>query len=208
MDADRSLQFWVKRSETSKSTRWTSASQLDADLQVISPFRHARTVLDLGAGTGEVLNGFAWQADVVTAVDAVPQFLEHIPDLPGLERVAANLADFRPVREYELILLFGVVTCIARETEERILDVCRQALAPGGALIVKHQCSDGAGFEIDRPPTADDPLGYVGRYPGIDEQVQRLRQRFASVEVVHYPDELRRHSNSHDCAFINRPEEV
>lgn len=204
MDAERSLRFWISRSKTSNSTRWTSPLQLEADLQVISPFRTARTVLDLGAGTGELLNGFAWHAERVTAVDIVPGFLERIPELPGLERIVANLDEFRPARTYELVLLFGVITCVDQSTEERILDICRDALDPDGVLIVKHQCSDAKGFEIDRPPSASDPIGYVGRYPGFVEQLERLSERFESVEIVHYPDELRRHPDSHDCAFINR----
>lgn len=204
MDPERSLRFWINRSETSNSSRWTSPRQLEADIRVISPFRAARTVLDLGAGTGELLDGFAWQAEHVTAVDIVPSFLERIPELPGLERIVANLDEFVPERTYELILLFGVITCVDQATERRILEICRDSLDPNGVLVVKHQCSDTTGFEVDRPPSADAPFGYVGRYPGVNEQRDRLLESFGSVEIVHYPDELRRHSNSHDCAFINR----
>lgn len=202
MDAERVGRFWQRRAATSSSTRWTSQAQLAHDLEVLEPYAAAESVLDLGAGTGELLTMFARRAKSVTAVDMVPEFLDRIVEFPGLERVVSRLEQFAPSREYDLIMMFGVVTCIDVATEERILDTCRRSLATGGAVVVKHQCSDADSFEVDRPPSDDDDIGYVGRYPSITEQVVRLGGYFEQVRTIHYPEDLRRHANSHDCAFV------
>ena len=205
MDRNRIRQFWLERSRTHETTRWTPRAQLDADLEVVKPHLDAKTVLDLGAGTGELLQPFAYRAELVTAVDMVPAFLDQIPEFQGLERVVCDLETFVPSRSYQLVLMFGVVTHLSVEDESMIYSQVTRALSAGGRAIVKHQCADGEGFTVDRPPTADDPVGYVGRYPAIEDQVRLLGQHFTRVEVFHYPDRLRRYDNSHDCAFVCWP---
>lgn len=205
MDKSRISGFWLQRSRTHETTRWTSRAQLDADLEVVKPHLDAKTVLDLGAGTGELLQPFANRAELVTAVDMVPAFLGRIPEFKGLERVVGNLETFVPSRRYELVLMFGVVTHLSVDDESKIYGRVAGALSVGGRAIIKHQCSDGAGFTVDRPPTAEDTVGYVGRYPAVEDQVRQLGQHFTRIEVTHYPESLRRYDNSHDCAFVCWP---
>ncbi|MCW2785447.1 MAG: ribosomal methyltransferase KsgA/Dim1 family protein, partial [Marmoricola sp.] len=102
--------------------------------------RHAR-ILDAGAGMGRI--GAALQArghDVVAAEkdpELVAESRRRYPDLPVVESDLLALASTDLGAPFDLVVLVGnVIVLLAPDTEQRLLGVLRDLLAPGGRILV------------------------------------------------------------------------
>lgn len=75
------------------------------DLMARVPLAEARTVYDLGCGTGNVTQLLArrWPGARVTGVDASPDMLAKAKAIPGIEWQQANLATWRTESEADLV---------------------------------------------------------------------------------------------------------
>jgi len=201
---DFAREFWKQRAlETESSIRWTDDRMLELDVNIVrSVTPPEATLLDLGCGTGDVFLALLDTLSRVTAVDMIPDFMERIPDDPKITKIVADLAGFHPVETYDVGLLFGVATHLTLDQEMAVYEVLRSAV-PAGAVVVKNQCGKDADLEVDR---WSDAFGtrYMGRYPQVDHQADRLRTVFDMVEVVRYPDVVNRWEDSLHVAFVCR----
>lgn len=160
-------------------------------------------ILDLGSGFGELSKPLVPPTGHLVAVDAEPRMASGFAGDPRFEFVVSNVATYEPIEQFDIVLLFGVVTYLTIFEEESVYDLIRAAVTPHGLACIKHQCSDATPFEVE---TACGPYGerYAGRYPSIDEERERLERRFNSVEVGLYPTEMKRHPNSTHVKFLCR----
>lgn len=201
---DFAKRFWEQRAdETSASIRWTDADMLAFDVALVGDaIVDGGTLLDVGAGTGDIFLPHLDRLAHVTAVDMVAGFLERLPDDPRIETVVSDLAGFEPDRAYDTALMFGVVTHLDRDAELAAYRMLRRA-APEGTVIVKNQCGRDGDVDVDRFSEA---LGgqYMGRYPGVDAQRDTLATVFAEVDVVPYPAEFNRWPETMHAAFVCR----
>lgn len=199
-----SREFYAMRAATtSESIRWTGDGMLAFDLEVIRPYTAPTTnLLDLGCGTGDLTVALLDDISRATLVDMVPEFLERLPADPRMRAVVATVTEFEPREEFDLALLFGVVTHLSPNEEHAAYRALRAAV-PNGTAIVKHQCGVDADVEIDTFSETTQSR-YMARYPGIRNQVDRLGEHFGSVEVVPYPDHLNKWENTIHAAFICR----
>lgn len=201
MDKLTIREFWKKKAQDG-TTRWTGDDMLAYEQEhFASSVPAGAAILDLGSGMGELSRSLTPADGTLLAVDAEPGMA---PGFEGDERFrfeVADVATYRPEIVADLTLLFGVVTHLTLAEENAVYDAIRDSLADDGLAIIKNQCSDSEGFEVD---TMSEALGtrYVGRYPGVSEQVERLESRFASVEVDAYPSSLKKHPNSSHVAFL------
>jgi trans-aconitate methyltransferase len=195
--------FWKRRAaETDTSIRWTDRDMLGLDVdvlnQVLPPM--PATLLDLGCGTGDLFLAVLDQLAHVTAVDMVQAFLDRIPGDPRISRVQSPVTDYVPEREFDVAVLFGVVTYLDIDAEFSAYRTLRAA-APHGTVIVKNQCGVDADVDIDGFSEAFNSR-YVARYPSITHQAERLREVFGDVAVVRYPAAVNRWENSAHVAFV------
>lgn len=199
-----SREFYAMRAATTTgSIRWTGGGMLEFDLRVIRPHVKVTThLLDLGCGTGDLALALLDEVKSVTLVDMVPEFLERIPDDPRITAVVATVTEFEPSGNFDLGLLFGVVTHLSPAEEEAAYRALRAAV-PDGTVIVKHQCGIKGDIEIDKFSERTHSR-YMARYPGIANQAERLRAHFRSVEVVPYPAQLNQWDETGHAAFICR----
>ncbi len=108
--------------------------------------RDARSILELGVGTGRVAIALAKDGREVVGVDRMPPMLERLEARLGREsravraRVTLRLGDLRSVRlrrRFPLVIApFNVFMHLyARRDVERALATCRAHLAPRGRLV-------------------------------------------------------------------------
>ena len=195
--------FWRKRAETGQ-TRWTGEGMLDFDQRLLGPLiGPAARILDLGSGFCELSRSVCPAKGSLVAVEQEGAMVSAFADDPRFAFVNSNIVNFESQAEFDVVLLFGVVTHLTVAEENVAYGVSVKSLAPGGVAVVKNQCSDGADFEVS---TFSEGLGtaYVGRYPAIENQLGRLAARFETVEVIPYPAELKMHADSTHVAFICR----
>jgi SAM-dependent methyltransferase len=194
--------FWDEKSRE-ESNRWTSNAMLDHEIAMIRSLAPSpASVLDLGSGTGELSRAVAGTDARLLAVDFAPAYARSFT-APGHRFVASSLDAFDTDERFDLILLFGVVTSMDRDAELPLYRRMTRWLAPGGLALVKNQCSVGDEFiKTGYSPALD--ADYSGRYPDRAGQVARLREAFANVEVMPYPEHLNAWETSVHVAFVCR----
>lgn len=195
--------FWKKKS-LEGSTRWTGKEILDYEKERLSRLvEPGARILDLGSGTGDLSRAITPLDGSLIAVDYEQGMAKAFEDEARFRFECGNVVDYQLSGTADVILLFGVVTCIGLEQEECVYDNIRNTLVDDGLAVVKNQCSDGDEFEVDEWSEA---LGarYVGRYPSLHSQRERLEERFREVQVEIYPVRFKRHQDSTHFAFYCR----
>lgn len=203
MDEVVARDFWKKKS-LEGSTRWTGEEMLDYEKERLSRLvAPGARILDLGSGTGDLSRAITPPDGSLIAVDYEPGMAKAFENETRFRFESGNVVDYQLGGSADLILLFGVVTCIGLKQEEYVYDNIRDTLANQGVAVVKNQCSDGEEFEID---DWSETLGarYVGRYPSLPRQRERLEERFREVQAEIYPVRFKRHPNSTHVAFFCR----
>lgn len=105
-------------------------------LPVISAREGTMRVLDLGCGTGDVLEGLPRDILKVTGVDFVPEMAATAASTHPTDRFAAADATRLPFGDntFDAITCLGVLEYIPEP--RRVLAECARLLRPGGCLIV------------------------------------------------------------------------
>ncbi len=211
MDKQKIDQFWKRRARIKDprvATHFKHDDALEYDVQLIEQhLRPNARVLDLGCGTCAMVNKIAHLAGYVRAVDKQSEFLSNCVDLPHVETVASDIAQYRDTEHYDLILLFGVMNYFDETEALEIYQRCRNMLTQNGTLIVKHACGVNEDVEVDK---YSDEIGdwYYAVYRQADKE-KALLQHIYSVDMVDiYPPELNRWDNTHFFAFICNPKEM
>lgn len=198
--------FWNRRAQqTEGSIRWTDDAMLRHDRAVVGGVlpTSGGSLLDLGCGTGDLFAGLLDRLEHVTAVDMVAEFVDRLPKDAKVDGVVSPLMSFDPARTYDVGVLFGVVTYLGPDDELTVYRLLRRAVPRPGAVVVKNQCSRGEDLLVDR---FSDAFGqrYVGRYPSVEGQRDRLATVFDEVTVQSYPDQLNPWPDSRHVAFVCR----
>jgi SAM-dependent methyltransferase len=192
--------FWAERARSAgpRGSRFHD-EHTRYDLEVINRYcRDGLRVLDLGAGTCDVLNALAACWDVrALAVEAQAAFLESARRSARLRTMVADLRQFRSEEQFDLVLLLGVISSFPDLGERRALYDKVNALMPrGGRFLLKSQ------FGVQGPVTVDkhsDELGahYLAHYPHIDAEEGELRKWFVVERLDPYPSHLHRFAETH-----------
>src|SRR6185436_15932816 len=137
-----------------------------------------RSILDLGSGHGELSRPLAGDCADLVAVDFAPAYARSF-SAPRHRFEASGLDVFEPAERFDLVLLFGVVTSLDVDEEQRLYARMAQWVTDDGVAVVKNQCSRGEEFVRTGWSEA---LGtdYSGRYPNVEQQAVRLRRAFAT----------------------------
>ena len=202
LDHDVIRAFWARKSQEERN-RWTSDAMLAHEQALLAELAPApRSILDLGSGHGELSRPLAGATADLLAVDFAPAYARSFT-APRHRFHASGLDDFEPDAQFDLVLLFGVVTSLDASQEQRLYERMARWLADDGVAVVKNQCSTGDEFVKTGWSEA---LGadWSGRYPSVEEQAGRLRRAFATVEVLPYPAQLNTWETSAHVAFVCR----
>jgi SAM-dependent methyltransferase len=156
---------------------------LVAEVEGLQPGR----ALDLACGEGRNAVWLAEQGWRVTAVDFSEIALakaERLAESRGVavEWIAADLLDYRPPGTFDLVAVLYLQ--LPRDDRRLVLGRAREALAPGGTLlVVGHDLSnlaEGYGGPT-QPAVLLTPDGIVRDLPGlVIERAERVRRRIAT----------------------------
>jgi SAM-dependent methyltransferase len=194
--------FWAQKSQEERN-RWTSEAMLAHEQTLLGELAPApRAILDLGSGHGELSRPLAGDTSDLLAVDFAPAYARSFTG-PRHRFEAGGLEEFEPAEQFDLVLLFGVVTSLEASEEQRLYERMAHWLTDDGIAVVKNQCSTGDEFVVSGWSEALQ-ADYSGRYPGVEQQAQRLRRAFATVEVLPYPEHLNTWETSTHVAFVCR----
>ena len=194
--------FWAQKSLEERN-RWTSEAMLAHEQALLAELAPAPcSILDLGSGHGELSRPLAGDTADLLAVDFAPAYARSFTG-PNHRFEAGGLEAFEPEEQFDLVLLFGVVTSLDVTEEQRLYGRMARWLTDDGVAVVKNQCSTGDEF-VKTGWSEALAADWSGRYPSVEQQASRLRRAFATVEVLRYPSHLNTWETSAHVAFVCR----
>jgi cyclopropane fatty-acyl-phospholipid synthase-like methyltransferase len=204
-----SLKFWAKLANDNigeSSTRFNinkdiTSYDVDFILKYVTP---ESKILDIGSGTGIIINQLYKHVQHITAVEPFLNFTQYIKNIENIEIVNVTVDEFEIIDEcYDLLTFFGVIQYLNEEESNKVYEKYYKTLKTGGKIIVKHQFGitedvfvSGFSKELNRE--------YVSLYRHIDKEVTMLKNNsFKNIEVIDiYPPEYNRWSNTHFYAIV------
>lgn len=161
------------------------------------------TVLDLGAGTGLIVNKLYPHVKNIVAVEPFTRFTRFIAATEGITVVHQTVSEFTTTAKFELISLFGLMHYVDESQAKEIYTKYIKYLKREGVMIIKNQFGLTEDITINGY-SEELQENYSAQYRQIDEEVRLLREAgFGHVAVVDiYPKECNRWNNTHFFALV------
>ena len=161
------------------------------------------TVLDLGSGTGLIVNKLYPYVKKIIAVEPFYQFTQYITKSSNIQIVNCDAASFLSDDKFDIILLFAVMHYVDETEAIAIYKKYIKYLSKDGKIIIKNQ------FGIHDDVTINGfseelQENYFAQYRFINKEVKLLQEAgFSSVDVVDiYPPKCNRWENTHFYALV------
>ena len=145
MENKEALDFFHKMSENShdpksvKLAKGSDFSQMDADF-ILKYANENSSILDLGSGTGLIVNKLCDKVKHITAVEPFSSFTKFIVQKDNVAIVNKTFDEYEVQRDdYDLITIFGVMHYFNEEESVGIYKKFQSALKSGGKIIIKNQ---------------------------------------------------------------------
>lgn len=175
-------------------TEWRSDFKWQRLENAIEPL-HGRTVLDVGCGSGY----HSWRmagagASLVVGIDPTPLFVmqywvlqKYLQD-PRVWVLPSRMEEM-PQRSAAFDSVFSMGILYHRRSPFDHLQELREALRPGGQLILETLVIEGAGNDVLVPEGRYSKMGNVWFIPSCDMLVTWLKKmRFTNIEVIDVTD--------------------
>lgn len=203
------LDFFQKMSENTndpKSVKLANASdfsQMDADF-ILKHCQPSWDLLDLGSGTGLIVNKIYDKVNSITAVEPFESFTKFVVKSSNVKIVNQTFEEFVvEEKKFDCITIFGTMHYF---NEKESIDIYKKfypALVSGGKIIIKNQF----GVEDDvivEGFSQEQNSNYFAQYRHIEKEVRILSSvGFNDIEVVDiYPPECNRWENTHFFAIV------
>ena len=174
-------------------------ARLDVDfLRGRLMLRHRPRLLDLGTGTGTIINEVIASAAEITCVEKFPAFSQHIKIGEKVRIITENIRDFNSKNSYDLISCFGVLHYFTREEVTKIYHRLFEMTELGGEIIVKNQ------FGVHEDVSVSgysEKLGtdYFANYRSVDSEMKLLEEVGFQQVIKHdiYPEAFNQWDNTH-----------
>ncbi|MCQ2269712.1 MAG: class I SAM-dependent methyltransferase [Bacteroidales bacterium] len=208
MKNEEALDFFNNMAATtndSKSVKLAHVSdftQLDADF-ILARVTDDSDILDLGSGTGLIINKIYDKVHHITAVEPFSQFTRFIVSSKNVQIINETFENLKLDRQYDAITIFGTMHYFNEEEAIGIYKKCFPALRNGGCLIVKNQ------FGVTKDVTVsgyseEQKSNYFAQYRFVEKEVdilQKIGFRLQEVADI-YPPEANRWDNTHFYAIV------
>ena len=187
-----------------KQTRNKRDDYSDLEIDFLKPYlKQDISVLDLGSGSGLVVNKLVNLVGNITAVEKFQNFSQYIEQSNKLELINADLIGFRLYRLFDLILATGVIQCIKGRYIEEIYKNVFEMTKPGGHFIAHIHCGLKEDVIVDRY-SEELSANYYAEYRHYQwEKKLMLEAGFQSVDIHDiFPDWLNKWPNTRHFLFV------
>ncbi len=201
--------YYTKMAKTiidPKATRNNAKDFSEYDIKIMKRIANKeKTLLDLGSGTGLLINHLYGDFKQITAVEKYPDFSKFIVKSPNIKIITDDLLNLENLdsMKYDVVSLFGVMNYFDSAESQTIYKKVYGFLRNGGILVVKNQM----GIEQDviiNGYSEELKTNYYSEYRQVDKEVDLLEKvGFSNIEKVDiYPPEYNRWDNTHFYAFV------
>jgi HAD superfamily phosphoserine phosphatase-like hydrolase len=196
----------AKRIKTPEETRNKSPDFSQYDIEFVKRFAgEGKSLLDLGAGTGLLLNALLGDFGRIVAVEKYREFSNFIKRAAHLSVINFDLMDFHPDETFDVITVFGVMNFFAAHEAGAIYRRIGGWLKPEGILVVKHQMGVAEDVVVDGFSN-ELSAKYFSEYRCVKKEMSLLTGSGLRVDEVAdiYPAEFNRWTNTHFYALVCR----
>jgi len=163
-----------------------------------------KRLLDLGSGTGLLINHLHEEFEQIVAVERYEAFSKFIEARDNLRIINEDLLEVELEESfYDIVSLFGVMNYFNPDEAKKIYQKAYAALKPGGMIVVKNQFGlkedvvvEGYSQELQ--------TDYFSHYRQVDSEMELLKKRgFRDIEKIDiYPAKYNRWDNTHFFALV------
>ncbi|MEK9572160.1 MAG: methyltransferase domain-containing protein, partial [Paracoccaceae bacterium] len=159
------------------------------------------SLLDLGSGTGLIVNELTNDFEHITAVELFKEFSDYIKG-KNIEIYNENLIDFYVNSKFGIATMFGTAHYFNDGESLEIYKNIFNMLDDDGIFILKNQ------FGLEKTKTVNESVAlgnkYFAQYRHIDYEVKRLEAvGFRNIQVHDiYPAEANRWDDTHFYALV------
>jgi cyclopropane fatty-acyl-phospholipid synthase-like methyltransferase len=203
------FEFWATLANDNSdesSTRFIANKEITQyDLNFILKFVTRKSkVLDLGSGTGLIINKLYKYVEHIPAVVRFSNFSQYIVHSDKIKIINATVEDFSIINNsFDLVTFFGMIQYLNEEETNTVYKKYYKSIKKGGKIIVKHQFGVTEDVliscfskELNRK--------YASHYRHIDKEVELLKNNsYKNIEIFDiYPPEYNRWTNTHFYAIV------
>jgi SAM-dependent methyltransferase len=207
MQESKSEAYWQQlslRITTPQQTKNKRPDTSDLEIAFLRDYlQPLDDILDVGSGTGLIINKLIDYVGQITAVEKFEGFTRFIRNHDRILVINSDLVGFKIRKHFDAVLLFGVAQCFVRSDMVGIYSNLYEMVRPGGKLIVRMQCGLEEDILIDG---YSEELGthYFAEYRKKNDEIAFLKEiGFSEVDVFDiFPDSLNVWSNSRHFIFI------
>lgn len=209
MENSQALSYYYNMSQESalnqysvKNIRWNDFSTYDSNF-ILNYAGKNSCILDLGSGTGLIVNKVHPSVQSITAVDIYPEFTNFIDKVDNVEVINEDILKYVPEKKYDLITFMGVLNFFNDHEVREIYKRYQPYVKKNGHIIVKNQF--GVTDDVIVSGYSEE-LGkdYFSHYRHIQKEVSIISsQGYEKVKIFDiYPKECNRWENTHFYAIV------
>ncbi|MDR2781535.1 MAG: class I SAM-dependent methyltransferase [Holosporaceae bacterium] len=176
-------------------------TRLDADF-ILKYANKESKILDLGSGTGLIINKIYKEVKKIVAVEYFPEFSKFIEKSDNIKVVNVDIFKYSTEEKFDLLTLFAVMHYLNEREAIEIYSKYISFVTPGGKILVKNQFGINEDVEVSGY-SEEQKNNYYAQYRHIDKEIRILSDLGCrNIEVVDiYPPECNRWSNTHFYAI-------
>lgn len=204
-----SLKFFEKMSKKEsvnpndvKLAKNTDCSEID----VVFVRKYAGTdsiILDMGAGTGLMINKMYKNVSKIVAVEPFESFSKFIVKADNVEIINDNVFNYIPKQKFDIIIAFGMMHYVDEDEAITLYNKYINFLKDDGKIIVKNQFGVHEDVNVSGY-SEEQKTEYWSQYRHLDTETKILGNTgFKILEISDiYPPEHNRWENTHFYAIV------
>ena len=194
----------AERIKNPLETRNKSLDFTDFDVEFVRRYSNINySLLDLGSGTGLLVNRLIKDFHRIVAVEKYIEFSNFILKSDKIEIINADLLNFEIIDKFNIVTVFGVMNFFSSSEAESIYKKIFDWICPNGKLIIKNQFGL---FEDVVVSGFSEELGteYFSNYRYLHSELNLLKSLgYRNIEYFDiYPKESTRWSNTHFYTIV------
>jgi len=208
MENRKALDFFRKMAATNneensvKLANNSDFTTLDAEF-ILKYVNSSTHILDLGAGTGLVVNKIYDKVEHIVAVEPFANFAKHIVQSNNITIVNETILNFLPSKQFDIITIFAVMHYFNEKEAIEIYERYYPCLKYGGKLIIKNQFGVSHDVLVDGY-SEEQKSDYFAQYRHLQKEIEILDKiGYKNIEPFDiYPPECSRWNNTHFYAIV------